>query len=111
MAFQRAACACAGFALCGVALTGAASRFPLVGIRLNNDRLELGYLNGMHPRGVLLSALTAEPSRSPSRLRGAMELRGVRFKPPVGHTLSPMTLSVKLQRVVAPEPAPTSQGT
>ena len=73
---------------------GKNSRLPLVVIRLRNRSLELGYMNQMNPRGVLLVSFDPIDDLQPKRLEGEMSLRGVRFELPKGMTLPKITVRV-----------------
>lgn len=74
----------------------------LVVIRYRDGKLELGTMNGMNPRGVLLYALKADDAHRPRALEGVMELRGVRWDPPRGMTI-PIT-RIQLTRVEGATP-------
>lgn len=52
-------------------------------LQVHGDRVEFGYLNGMHPRGLLVY----EAVLSGDSLEGEMRMRGVAFTPPPGMAL------------------------
>lgn len=64
-------------------------------VRVTPQGLDFGYMNGMYPRGLLVHATRLEGDR----LVGRIELRGVHFEPPAGHT--PPVYEIDLRRVPA----------
>lgn len=64
-------------------------------LRVTPKGLDFGYMNGMYPRGLLVHTT----AREGDRLVGRIELRGVHFEPPRGHT--PPVYEIDLRRVDA----------
>lgn len=66
---------------------------PLEYIELTAAGIDFGFMNGMHPRGMLVHTTR----RDGDRLVGRIQLRGVHFEPPDGHV--PPVYEIDLQRV------------
>lgn len=64
-------------------------------IQVTDQGLDFGYMNGLHPRGMLVHATR----RDGDRLVGRIELRGVHFEPPAGHV--PPVYEIMLERVTS----------
>ncbi len=65
---------------------------PITYCQVQGDKIEFGYLNGMHPRGIITYCL----SRKGNRLSGFMQMKGVYFEYPPG--VRPPPVSVNIER-------------
>ena len=66
----------------------------LVVIRLKGETLELGYMNRMNPRGVLLNSLKLDKENK-NLLVGQMTLAGMRFEFPNGRKIPQINIRVE----------------
>jgi len=67
----------------------------LVVIRIKDEALELGFMNGMHPRGVMLTSFRPSRAGDFGELTGQQKMAGVRFTHPEGAAMPPVTMNIK----------------